>query len=261
MTMKTRTASRFVWYDLESADPDRVLAFYGDVLGWRPEPHPAGPMRYWTWMRDGTAMGGIGEFTEEARSRGGRPGWKGYVVSTDVDADVERVVALGGRVRMPAHTLETVGRMAVVEDPHGAPFALFAPDMSAMSAATNPAPKGRFAWHDLRTPDPAAAWAFYREMFGWTETRRVPMGEEPYRIFAADDLELGGIMKAASGEAARWIYTVRVGDIEEAARRVRAGGGEVAGAILDVPGGRAVYCADPEAATFGLYEANEEEEA
>ena len=150
--MKTRTASRFVWHDLESADPDRVFAFDGDVMGWRPEPHPAGPMRYWTWMRDGTGMGGIGELTDEARARGGAPGWKGYVVSTDVDADVERVVALGGRVRMPAHTLETVGRMAVVEDPHGAPFALFAPDMSA---PTNPAPAW---WSCSRSPRPWASW-------------------------------------------------------------------------------------------------------
>jgi predicted enzyme related to lactoylglutathione lyase len=256
MMLETRTARQFVWHDLDSPDPDRVLGFYSEVMGWTPEPYSGGPMRYWMWMLDGVPVGGIGELTAEARDYGARPGWNGYVESPDVDRDVERVVALGGRIRIAPATLETVGRMAVVEDPQGAGFTLFAADPS-MTPAASDRPDGRFAWRDLATSDPEEAWTFYIGLFGWKEGRRIQVGQGgPYRTFAAGDVEIGGIVKSPSARAApaSWVYYVQVRDIGEAVRRVGDGGGEVVGGIVDVPLGRAAHCEDPEGAAFGLYE-------
>jgi predicted enzyme related to lactoylglutathione lyase len=253
--MDTRTASRFIWHDLDSPDPDRVLPFYSDVLGWTPEAYVGGPMPYWMWVRDGVPVGGVGKLTDDARAYGARPGWNGYVESADVDADVERVMALGGRVRIAPATLDGVGRMAVVDDPQGAWFTLFAPD-SSMGPPASDSPIGRFSWRDLSTPDPDGAWAFYRELLGWTAGPSIPIGDEgSYQVVSADGLDLGGITAYGSSAAASpsWLYYVRVEGIEEVAGRVRAGGGET-GVIVDIPGGRAVHCRDPEGARFGLNE-------
>lgn len=253
--MTAKTASRFLWHDLDSPEPERVLAFYGDVLGWNAAPYGDGPMRYWTWMHDGAPVGGIGELTDEARKQGGRPGWNGYIESRDVDRDADRVASLGGRVRMAPVTLEGVGRMAVVEDPQGAAFTLFAP-APMEGPPPGDSPFGRFMWHDLGTTDPDAAWSFYTELFGWQESRRVPMGDMgAYRIFAADGVELGGMMKSPSAaDAPGWLYYVQVRDIEDTVDRVRSGGGDVVHDIMPVPGGRIAVCRDPEGAEFGLHE-------
>lgn len=118
----------------------------------------------------------------------------------------------------------------------------------------------RFVWHDLVTSDPQGAWGFYAGLFGWTESGRIPRGPMgSYRTYAADGAAIGGIIMGESGPSTSpgWIHYIRTDAIEGAARRVRAGGGEVAGPILDVPGGRAVHYKDPEGAAFGLYQAAE----
>jgi hypothetical protein len=53
------------------------------------------------------------------------PHWSVYFAVTEVDADVKRLEALGGQLHHgPFDT--SVGRMAVVADPEGAPFHLIA---------------------------------------------------------------------------------------------------------------------------------------
>ncbi len=50
-----------------------------------------------------------------------------------------------------------------------------------------------------------------------------------------------------------WLYYFNVSDIDAAAQRVKAGGGEILDGPIDVPGGSwIVRCMDPQGAVFAL---------
>ena len=50
-----------------------------------------------------------------------------------------------------------------------------------------------------------------------------------------------------------WLYYFNVGDVEAAAKRVEAGGGQILYGPIDVPGGAwIVHCMDPQGAIFAL---------
>jgi uncharacterized protein len=77
------------------------------------------------------------------------------------------------------------------------------------------------------------------------------MGE--YSFLAHDGGVIGAVMRAPAGETPRWNYFFRVGSIEEAKRRIEAGGGAVRQGPMEVPGGDwVIYAADPQGATFGV---------
>jgi predicted enzyme related to lactoylglutathione lyase len=52
--------------------------------------------------------------------------WLAYFTVEDCDASVAKVEELGGSVFGEPHSLEGVGRFAVVADPHGATFGVIA---------------------------------------------------------------------------------------------------------------------------------------
>ena len=50
-----------------------------------------------------------------------------YFFVADTDAIVARAQELGGAVTVPAFDLEDIGRIAMLSDPNGTPFAVMAP--------------------------------------------------------------------------------------------------------------------------------------
>lgn len=129
-------AGALCWAELYTPDIARAAAFYHSVLGWETAAvtFPAGV--YTSVNPAGTgedgAFGGLVPLADdpvEAES-GGRPHWLPYFGVADPDATVARAVELGGRVRMPATSLAGVGRLARLEDPYGARFAVLKGDPS-----------------------------------------------------------------------------------------------------------------------------------
>jgi predicted enzyme related to lactoylglutathione lyase len=119
---------------------------------------------------------------------------------------------------------------------------------------------GNVGWHELNTTDSAAAWAFYSAVFGWQSATSMEMGEYgTYSIFrhAADAAEvwLGGMSDMARhmGQSAHWLYYVNVDGMEATLERIKAGGGQVLNGPMDVPGGRAAQCLDPQGAVFSIF--------
>jgi len=55
------------------------------------------------------------------------PHWLGYVAVQDVDAIARQATELGGMVIVPGTEIPGVGRFAVLADPQGAFFAVYAP--------------------------------------------------------------------------------------------------------------------------------------
>ena len=244
----------FVWYELMTTDMDAAEAFYGAVVGWSPQNIPQPGMRY-TVMKAGDKMvAGVMTLPPEARDAGARPGWVGYVGTDDVDASTRKVREAGGMVHREPADIPDIGRFSVVADPQGAMFMLFQP----MGGDNSPAPAGtpgHIGWHELYAADWPSALDFYAGQFGWTKAHAVDMGPMgTYQLFAAGGDPTGGMMnKPDAIPMPVWLYYFVVEEIDAAAVRVTAGGGQVLNGPHQVPGGGWIlHAMDPQGAMFAL---------
>jgi predicted enzyme related to lactoylglutathione lyase len=115
------------WFELLTRDYDASVAFYRDVFGWDVHAASETPEMRYTTLGEGDSMAaGIMDATGFLPE--GMPAhWSVYFGAESVDATLEQVVALGGRVLQPAENTP-YGRLAVAADPTGAVFKLVGPD-------------------------------------------------------------------------------------------------------------------------------------
>ena len=107
---------------------------------------------------------------------------------------------------------------------------------------------GKIVWHDLVTPDPAAARKFYGELFGWTFRDNGNYTE----IFNGKK-KIGGIvqLKPKKGQKtlAAWLESMSVPDVDEAVSYIKSKGGKVVNGPVDMPKrGRGALVQDPSGA-------------
>lgn len=119
-------------------------------------------------------------------------------------------------------------------------------------------------WVELRSPDPAAATEFYRDLFGWTcvdeATDSLPYfvarlggGRDVGAVAAITGL-LPPLQSAVSPPC--WVTYLAVDDVEDAVSRVEPLGGRIAVGPSPVgAAGRAAIVADPTGASVGLWQA------
>lgn len=256
-------ASRPIWYELMAADPAPVVPFYRAALGWdipaSGAPMPNGGTYRMIGRADGGNAGGLFTLTPGMLDAGARPGWFSYFHVADVDAAVAQAVALGGAVMMPAWSAEP-GRMAMVTDPHGAPFYLMCPNPppgqpDAVSDVFDTDRPGHCRWNELQTPDEPAATAFYTTLLGWTAENAMPMGDRgEYRFVECDGVAIGAINPwMAEGTRPGWLPYFGVTDIDAARGAAAAHGGTIVQDVHQVPGDDWIFIAiDPAGATVGF---------
>ena len=109
------------WNELNTRDLDGARDFFHALLGWTYEDNPDSPAPYAIIHNQDRPNGGILQMTDEWD--GIPPHWSVYFAVANIDADVERLQALGGQLHHGPFATE-VGRMAVAADPEGAPFHL-----------------------------------------------------------------------------------------------------------------------------------------
>ncbi len=244
---------RFVWYELMTSDVAAARKFYGDVIGWGTQAFAGGDKPYVIWQVGTTGVGGLMTIPEEAR--GAPSHWVAYVAVDDVDRMTERAVALGGKVCHPPTDIPTVGRFSVFADPQGAVLAMIKPQGPDMPRPATP-PDGHFSWRELMAANQESALEFYAKLLGWQKTEAVasPMGT--YQMFGKGGETYGGMMTCPQGYPVppRWLYYVKVGDLDGALARVKQGGGQVLHGPMEIPGGeRVAQCQDPQGAAFALH--------
>lgn len=112
--------------ELNTRDPEAAQAFYAAVFGWEPEPVESSGGNYVMFNVDGRPVAGMIRMTE--RWPADMPShWRVYFFVADTDAIVARALELGGAVTVPAFDLDDVGRIAMLTDANGTPFAVMAP--------------------------------------------------------------------------------------------------------------------------------------
>ncbi|HBK57747.1 MAG TPA: hypothetical protein DDZ76_15905 [Xanthomonadales bacterium] len=113
-----RDAHAITWVELATRDLGRAEAFYRDLFDWTLTDHPGAPVSY---RLIGTPDGNVGGLMQMTAEWGDiPPHWSIYIQVADVDAMLERAVAAGGRINVPAFDAPGVGRIAQIADPAGA---------------------------------------------------------------------------------------------------------------------------------------------
>jgi len=116
-------------------------------------------------------------------------------------------------------------------------------------------PQGVPSWVDTEQLDPEAAQDFYGRLLGWAFETVSQTGAPMYAIATLDGRDVGGLSRA-DGETSTWNTYIAVDDIEAAAARIAATGGEVPFGPFDPgPAGRTAFCRDPAGASFRLWQA------
>ncbi len=109
------------WNELHTSDLDAADAFYSRLFGWTIEPFPGDVPYRIIKGTDGRSNGGM----TSMMAPGAPPSWLVYFGADDADASVVRIGELGGSTLMPPMDLGPGLRIAVVQDPGGAVFALY----------------------------------------------------------------------------------------------------------------------------------------
>jgi predicted enzyme related to lactoylglutathione lyase len=244
----------FAWYELMTTDMEAAKAFYAAVVGWDAQDVSMPGATYILFTAGGALICGLTQLSEDARKMGLRPSWVGYVAVDDVDASAERIKQLGGALHLPPTEIPNISRISIAADPQMATIALLKwLDGGQARPAEFDAP-GRVSWHELVAADWEAAFAFYRELFGWQKAQADTGFAGTYQLFSAGGQTIGGMFTKSVVELAPfWLYYFNVGDIDAAIRRVTASGGTILNGPIEVPGKRWIArCADPQGAVFAL---------
>ncbi|MGW4481575.1 VOC family protein [Rhodococcus triatomae] len=236
------------WPELGTTDIAAATAFYGALLGWRPEddPHPeAGG--YTQQLLGDDPVAAVSPLYQD-----GQPvAWTVSIAVADADAAVDKVTAAGGSVIAPPMDVFDLGRFAVIADPAGAVISLW--QARTFSGAARLNEPGTLCWIELRTPDTAAAEAFYTEVFGWS----VNAGDG-YTQFGVGGQDFGGMMAMGAdfpaGVPPHWALYFGVDDVDASAAKATELGGAVHVPGTDIPGtGRFAILTDPQGGAFAIY--------
>jgi uncharacterized protein len=117
------------WFETLSKDYPAAVAFYREVFGW--DTHTMSDtedFRYTTLGEGDQAKAGIMDATAFLGDQPSR--WQFYIEVVDTDATVQRATDAGAKVVEDAENTP-YGRLAVIADPSGVPFAIMSPDPTA----------------------------------------------------------------------------------------------------------------------------------
>ena len=167
MTQVTLPAiGTFCWPELSTRDTQGARAFYGDLFGWNAREIPTSMGDYVILSVETREAAALCAQSQEQCQLGIPPHWLSYISVPDTDAAAAKAKELGGEVLMGPFDVMEEGRMALLQDPTGATFALWQTRKhKGIGAYQEP---GAFCWTKLATKDAKAATAFYTQLFGWT---------------------------------------------------------------------------------------------
>jgi predicted enzyme related to lactoylglutathione lyase len=255
----------FTWADVAAADPAAASSFYTSLFGWQADDQhdPDGNYIYTMFSHDGKAVVGMGQQPAEMAKQGLPAIWSSYVSVDSVDDTLEKWIAAGGTVMMPAMDVFTSGRMAFVIDPEGAVVGLWqAGDHLGAGVFNVP---GTMTWNELNTRDVDAARAFYGAALGW-EFELFEDGGSPYWLITvphkkqgdplSEDGYNGGMLTIDENfppdMPAHWSIYFAVADTDASVAKAAELGGSVVAPAMDTPAGRLAVVADPEGGIFTI---------
>lgn len=249
-SVSSHAPGRFCWVELATMDQPAAKAFYGGLFGWEPRDQPMGPNESYTLLekagRDAAAA-----YTLRPDQKGVPPHWQVYVAVERADAAAARARELGATVLAPPFDVMDSGRMAVLQDPTGAVFAVWeARRHPGLGVVDEP---GAFCWAELLTRDTSRAESFYKALFGWGTG-----GESSYIEWKHGDRSIGGLMEIRKewGEVPpHWLVYFQVESVDRSVEKAKGLRGVLTMGPQDVPEvGRFAMLHDPQGAAFYVFQ-------
>lgn len=240
------------YFDLATTDLEAAKRFYTALFDWEAQDMPAGDQGIYTmFSRNGKDVAGASEMNPEMAAADVPPYWTTYITVADVDAAATAATASGGTVVTAPFDVMTSGRMAIVQDPTGATFAMWQPKESIGSYLVNE--PGALVWNELQTHDTTACERFYAEVFGWkAETADMPTGV--YTSFRVGDRSVAGMMEIRpewGPVPPNWSIYLAVVDCDATIEKAVAMGASLEMEPMDIPDvGRMALLQDPQGAYF-----------
>jgi uncharacterized protein len=240
--------------ELATSDQQGAKGFYHELFAWTANDVPIGPNDFYTMFQlRGREVAAAYTLRTDQKERGVPPHWMLYVAVESADSIAEKAASLGGKVLAPPFDVFDVGRMAVIQDPTGAVFAIWQAKKHHGVGVTSE--DGSLCWADLNTADPKKAVDFYSQLFDWkTEISKVdPSG---YLHILNQGNYIGGIPPVREGQGpSHWLIYYQVSGIETVVERANSNGGKTYQPPFTVPDtGKVAVVADPQGAPFALFE-------
>jgi len=243
------TAGTFCWIDLATTDQEAAKLFYQDLMGWSYLDVPTDVGNTYSLATlEAKQVAAICPLPPEPA--GMPPHWVSYVSVASADDAAKKAVGLGATLLMEPFDVMTGGRMAVIQDPAGAAFAVWEAKEHFGAELVNQ--HATLCWNELMTKDPAAAATFYTGMFGWSAE---PFGDT-YTIFMNGERPAGGMIQIEEQMGPvppNWSVYFCVDDCDAIHDRAVSLGGAVHMPPTDFPEvGRGCVLADPQGGAFGV---------
>jgi len=245
----------FCWFELGTTDGEAAKKFYTALFDWSFEDHSMGPAGVYTMLRqDGKDVGALYQMPSEMTDHGVPTHWMSYVLVDSADESAAKAKELGATLMKEPFDVMDVGRMAVVEDPTGAMFALW--EAKAHTGASVVNVPNSVCWNELATPDTQKAGDFYTGLFGWGKKVQEMGPGMTYTSFMNGERPAGGMYTPPPemGEMPpNWLVYFAVNDTDAMVAKAAGLGATTCAPPMDIPGiGRFAILQDPQGGAFAI---------
>lgn len=249
-------AGQFIWYELMTTDLERSASFFAGLLDCDVLQTDEQTPSYFLAPKgtDSPLFGLVPMMPgDDVRSH-----WIGYLLVQDLDMAIAMTEEAGGAVHALSDDQDgrdpDESRFAIVTDPQGAVVNLVQ-DTEGAAGPADPG-VGRLAWTELLTTDRDAASDFYQNLVGWQVGPEHVRGDEGVAHGLFREEKIFGLLRdlpAGSPVPPNWAFYLRVDNLDEAIKRVRALGGFMYEEAAEVDGGKRVLMLDPTGAPVALW--------
>ena len=244
------------WLDYGTPHFQAAQEFYEGLFGWNYEVGGEETHFYTMVGQNGAPVAGMMDTSGMTCPDGGPVPveWSVYLSVDDITTTLDKATASGGTVVSGPHSMDGIGKFAMVIDPAGATIGLWEDD--GFEGYVFNAQHGTPVWFELMSMDAQKSLDFYTAVFDFTPVAMPGDGEVGYWTNGAVDQASSGICAAnewfPEGTQSFWRVYFQVPNADDAANWVKAHGGAVLDGPVDSPFGRIVTVADPQGATLQL---------
>ncbi len=251
--IKNYTPGTFCWTDLAVKDLAKEKKYYANVFGWGSQDLPAPDTDEAPYSLLQVDHKSTCALYPEHDHHKQAPQWLTYISVENVDETIKKANEAGGTLITPAMDVMDAGRLAVLQDPTGARFAVW--QAKEFVGAEIQETAGSVCWRELITSNVDVAGKFYASIFGW-EPKVSDKGDRKYLLFSkGKELVCGMMAPPERGIPTHWITYWETNNCDQTVEKAKRFGGHVIKGTTEIKDvGRFAILLDPEGAEFGVHE-------